>query len=93
MFTSIPASRVSHRLTRSEANRAKRNWNYWFDRLNVAKFLKRYLTRNKRTYNNDIYHDMLSTGDYDLPNEAGRHSANSQGGWLVVFGLSDPLRQ
>ena len=84
MFTPIPASRVSHRLTRSEVNRAKRNWNYWFDRLNVAKFLKRYLTRNKHTYNNDIYHDMLNTGDYDLPNEAGRHSANSHGGWLFL---------
>ena len=74
MFIPIPAS---------EANRAKRNWNYWFERLNVAEFLKRYLTRNKRTYNKDIYHDMLNTGDFNLPNEAGKHSANSQGGWLV----------
>ena len=63
---------MSHRLTRSEANRAKRNWNYWFDRFNVAEFLKRYLSRDIRTYNYDIYHDMLNTGYFKVPNEAGR---------------------
>ena len=72
MFTPIPRSRVSHRLTRSEANRAKRNWNYWFDRLDVAEFLKRYLPRNIRTYSNDIYHDMLNTDDFNVLSEAGR---------------------
>lgn len=52
-----------------EADKAKKNWNFWFRRLSCIDKLRPFLTTE--LFNNDAIHYLLRTGRFDDPSGAG----------------------
>lgn len=68
-FYSLPGSFPSSRLNQRDRDRAKRNWNYWFNYFNGREVFRRVYTGP--LFNNDIVHLNLRTGSFDDINAAG----------------------
>lgn len=54
---------------RRTAQQAKKNWNFWFNKLGYRDIVKKYIAGE--IFNNDVIHMMLRTGRFDDPNGAG----------------------
>lgn len=69
-FTPISGVFPPSNLNRQDAQTAKRNWNFWFQRFEGKNIMRPHLFRGL-IFNHDIIHQQLRTGRFERLNEAG----------------------